>query len=143
MKLSGTCIILLPTAVNAFSFAPNAQARRATTTTILHGAASSDSDIVSRRSVMATIFLSTLAASNANALDMDAFMNAELANDLKNCDPKRDPKCVPKLSDDEALCKYGQSGKARGEACTKVKAGGKELPSAAPQGKSLGGAYAM
>ena len=144
MKLS-TCIILLPTAVNAFSFAPNAQARRATTTTILHGAASSDSDIVSRRSVMATILLSTLAASAsiANALDMDAFMNAELSNDSKNCDPKRDPKCVPKLSDDEALCKYGQSGKARGEACTKVKAGGKELPSAAPQGKSLGGAYAM
>ena len=124
------------------AFAPNAQAGRATTT-ILHGAASSDSDIVSRRSVMATIFLSTLAASNANALDMDAFMNAELANDLKNCDPKRDPKCVPKLSDDEALCKYGQSGKARAEACTKVKSGGKELPSAAPQGKSLGGAYAM
>lgn len=140
MKLS-TCIILLPTAVNAF--APNAQAGRVTTT-ILRGAASSDSDsIVSRRSVMATIFLSTLAASSANALDMDAFMNAELANDLKNCDPKRDPKCVPKLSEDEALCKYGQGGKARAAACTKVKSEGKELPSASPQGKSLGGAYAM
>mmetsp|Transcript_12705 Transcript_12705/g.19040 ORF Transcript_12705/g.19040 Transcript_12705/m.19040 type:complete len:140 (-) Transcript_12705:306-725(-) len=139
MKLS-TCIILLPTAVNAF--APNAQAGRATTT-ILRGAASSDSDIVSRRSVMATIFLSTLAASNANALDMDAFMNNELSNDLKNCDPKRDPKCIPKLTEEEALCKYGQGGKARAAACTKLKSEGKALPNAAPQGKSMGGAYAM
>lgn len=78
----------------------------------------------------------------AFGLDMDAFMNSELANDQKNCDPKRDPKCIPKLSSDEALCKYGQSGNARSEACKKVKKAGGELPSATKE-KSLGGAYAM
>ena len=92
---------------------------------------------------MATIFLSTLAVSKANALDMDAFMNAELASDAKNCDPKRDPKCIPKLSEQEALCKYGQGGKARAEACKQMRSEGKEIPAAAPQGKSMGGAYAM
>jgi len=74
---------------------------------------------------------------------MDAFMNSQLESDTKNCDPKRDPKCIPKLSADEALCKYGQSGNARGEACKRVKQAGGTLPSAQPQGKSLGGAYAM
>ena len=80
---------------------------------------------------------------NANELDMDAFMNSELESDTKNCDPKRDPKCAPELSADEALCKYGQSGAARGEACKRVKETGGELPKANSQGKSLGGAYAM
>lgn len=77
------------------------------------------------------------------ALDMDAFANGQIEADTKNCDPKKDPKCIPKLSADEALCKYGQSGNARGEACRRVKAAGGEMPSAKPQGKSLGGAYAM
>lgn len=54
-----------------------------------------------------------------------------------------DPKCIPKLTQDEALCKYGQSGDARGDACKRVKQGGGSLPSGKPQGKSLGGAYAM
>ena len=88
------------------------------------------------------MFLSTIASTNANALDMDAFMNAELASDEKNCDPKRDPKCIPKLSEEEALCKYGQ-GKAKSEACKKIRDQGKEVPQAAAGGKSLGGAYAM
>jgi len=78
----------------------------------------------------------------ANALDMDAFMNSELESDKKNCDPKRDPKCIPKLTEDEALCKYGQSGNARGEACKRVKQAGGELPGQ-QKVKSLGGAYAM
>lgn len=77
----------------------------------------------------------------ANALDMDAFMNAELANDAKNCDPKKDPKCEKQLSPDEATCKYAQ-GKVKAEACKRLKDAGKEVPQAA-QGKSLGGAYAM
>lgn len=100
----------------------------------------------SRRQVMGAIFGGSVAfvgATAANALDMDAFANAQIESDTKNCDPKKDPKCVPKLSKDEALCKYGQSGKARGEACQRVKAAGGEVPSAQPQGKSLGGAYAM
>ena len=67
----------------------------------------------------------------------------QLDNDQKNCDPKKDPKCIPQLSHDEALCQYGQSGNARSEACKRVKASGKKLPDAKPQGKSLGGAYAM
>ena len=84
-------------------------------------------------------------AMNANALDMDALINRELDSDTKNCDPKKDPKCMPKLSADEALCQYGQVGAAKKmEACQRVKAAGGKLPDpAASQGKSLGGAYAM
>lgn len=65
-----------------------------------------------------------------------------MESDKKNCDPKRDPKCIPKLTEDEALCKYGQSGNARGEACKRVKQGGGALPGQ-QKVKSLGGAYAM
>jgi hypothetical protein len=81
----------------------------------------------------------------ANALDMDAFINSELASDTKNCNPKKDPKCLPKLSADEALCQYGQVGAAKKiEACKRVKEAGGKLPDpAASAGKSLGGAYAM
>jgi hypothetical protein len=40
----------------------------------------------------------------------------------KACNPKYDPKCVPELTKDEALCQYGQSGgKDRSEACRRVK----------------------
>ena len=78
----------------------------------------------------------------AHALDMDAFMNQEIQADTQNCDPKKDPKCKPKLSGDEALCQYGQVGKARSEACKRVKeAGGQVIQSSG--GKSLGGAYAI
>lgn len=88
---------------------------------------------------VAIAFAPTVAA---NALDMDAFANAQIEADIKNCDPKRDPKCIPKLNADEALCKYGQSGTKKSEACRRVKAAGGDI-SQAPQGKSLGGAYAM
>mmetsp|Transcript_10521 Transcript_10521/g.18571 ORF Transcript_10521/g.18571 Transcript_10521/m.18571 type:complete len:142 (-) Transcript_10521:177-602(-) len=77
-----------------------------------------------------------------NALDMDAFMSSELEKDQKQCNPKLDPKCAPKMTQDEALCKYGQSGNARAEACKKFKQAGGELPSATKE-KSLGGAYAI
>ena len=43
----------------------------------------------------------------AGALDFDAFERGEIASDTAKCDPKRDPKCIPKLSSDEALCQYG------------------------------------
>jgi hypothetical protein len=76
------------------------------------------------------------------ALDMDAFANSELAADKANCDPKRDPKCAPQLTADEAMCKYGQSGEERGEACKRLKQAGGSLPGATKT-KSLGGAYAM
>ena len=136
MKLLKTLLII--PAVSGFAPCPSAKFA-----TVLNQA-NSDAEITSRRNAMASIFFSTIAATKAaNALDMDAFMNAELASDTKNCDPKRDPKCVPKLAQEEALCKYGQGGKAKAEACKSIKAQGKEVPSAAPQGKSLGGAYAM
>ena len=96
--------------------------------------------------VLAGGSLSFVAANHhhtANALDMEAFVNSELESDAKNCDPKKDPKCAPQLTADEALCKYGQSGTARGEACKRVKEAGGQLPKANAQGKSLGGAYAM
>jgi hypothetical protein len=41
------------------------------------------------------------------------------------------------------MCKYGQSGDARGEACRRVKESGGKLPTAGTPVKSLGGAYAM
>eukprot|EP00537_Pseudo-nitzschia_pungens_P010968 CAMPEP_0172397084 /NCGR_PEP_ID=MMETSP1061-20121228/28863_1 /TAXON_ID=37318 /ORGANISM="Pseudo-nitzschia pungens, Strain cf. pungens" /LENGTH=149 /DNA_ID=CAMNT_0013129153 /DNA_START=85 /DNA_END=534 /DNA_ORIENTATION=+ len=110
--------------------------------------ATSNEDIVSSRRNMfkrAGAFAAVVAFTPvvaANALDMDAFANAQIEADIKNCDPKRDPKCIPKLNADEALCKYGQSGSARGDACKRVKAAGGDI-SQKPQGQSLGGAYAM
>eukprot|EP00980_Cylindrotheca_fusiformis_P015576 scaffold4447_cov120-Cylindrotheca_fusiformis.AAC.9 len=96
-----------------------------------------------RRAAFQSIMLGAamLAPAVSNGLDMDAFMNSQLDSDTKNCDPKKDPKCMPKLSADEAMCQYGQSGTARGEACKRVKASGGKLPSPTKE-KSLGGAYA-
>lgn len=98
-----------------------------------------------RKALLQFLAAGTVAASvpqSAFGLDMDAFMNSELDKDIKNCDPKKDPKCIPKLTSDEALCKYGQSGDARGEACKRVKAAGGALPGAKKE-RSLGGAYAI
>ena len=66
----------------------------------------------------------------------------KLESDTKNCNPK-DPKCVPKLSKDEALCRYGQAGIEKKEACKRVKAVGGNILPAAKEGRSLGGAYAI
>jgi len=92
--------------------------------------------------ILSGIITVATTASAANALDMDAFINDTLETDQKNCNPKRDPKCAPELTKDEAMCKYGQSGELRGEACKRVKAAGGSLP-VKSGGKSLGGAYAM
>jgi len=107
----------------------------------------SDSTLmIGRRKAMQSILSvgAVLAATprESLALDMDAFANSELAADKANCDPKRDPKCAPQLTADEAMCKYGQSGDARGEACKRLKQAGGSLPGATKT-KSLGGAYAM
>merc|ERR1712232_343849 len=101
--------------------------------------------LLGRRAAFQSIVIGTavLAPAISNALDMDAFMNAELDKDTKNCDPKKDPKCLPKLSADEAMCQYGQSGEKRGEACKRVKAAGGSVGGNGKAGKSLGGAYAM
>jgi len=94
-------------------------------------------------SILFGVVATGAAGTTANALDMDAFASSTLENDQKNCDPKRDPKCIPKISADQALCTYGQSGTARAEACKRLKATGIALPSAKSQGRSLGGAYAI
>ena len=76
-------------------------------------------------------------------LNLYCFDVFQIESDTKNCDPKRDPKCIPKLTEAEALCKYGQSGQARADACKAVKASGGKMPEKGKEGKSLGGAYAM
>ncbi len=53
------------------------------------------------------------------ALDMDAFIQKELSND--SCDDRVSKKCQPKLTDDEALCRFGQPSQATGEACLRAK----------------------
>merc|ERR1712232_177856 len=86
----------------------------------------SESMKVTRRTFAASvlIFNPTVVA----ALDMDAFANSQIEADIKNCNPKLDSKCIPSLSKDEALCKYGQNGEARGQACKRVRAAGGSLP---------------
>mmetsp|Transcript_22544 Transcript_22544/g.62653 ORF Transcript_22544/g.62653 Transcript_22544/m.62653 type:complete len:149 (+) Transcript_22544:149-595(+) len=133
-------------AVNAFQVVVPPTASTRSATSLCASAQDAEKSLQGRRQAVATMFgAASLAFSTQTvmALDMDAFMNQELESDTKNCDPKKDPKCAPQLSADEALCKYGQSGEARGEACKRVKLAGGDLPSAKPQGKSLGGAYAM
>ena len=66
-----------------------------------------------RNFLAAALVLTTTAASKpAHALDMDSFVNQELAtsSDANN----------KKLSDDEALCKFGQPSKDRGDACVRA-----------------------
>lgn len=101
------------------------------------------SDTSSRRQAFSKIIggIALVQPLVSNALDFDAFINSELDSDTKNCDPKKDPKCVTQLSADEATCKYAQ-GAAKSAACKRLKEAGKEVPKQA-QGKSLGGAYAM
>lgn len=116
----------------------------------LRAALSSSSDVAtspttSRRAALAGVaslaFLSGSTA--ANALDMDAFVNSELDKDEKNCNPKVDPKCAKQMTSDEAMCKYGQSGEKRGEACKRYRESGGGLAKPGQAGTSPGGAYAM
>eukprot|EP00588_Corethron_pennatum_P014654 CAMPEP_0194268830 /NCGR_PEP_ID=MMETSP0169-20130528/3090_1 /TAXON_ID=218684 /ORGANISM="Corethron pennatum, Strain L29A3" /LENGTH=158 /DNA_ID=CAMNT_0039010227 /DNA_START=148 /DNA_END=624 /DNA_ORIENTATION=- len=59
----------------------------------------------------------------AAALDMDAFVNSELAADRAKCDAtSKDSKCVPDRlpTPDESLCRFGSPSKGRGEACIRA-----------------------
>ena len=94
------------------------------------------------QSILAGASVAAAFPSVSSALDVDSFMSSELEKDQKNCNPKLDPKCAPKMTQDEALCKYGQSGNARGEACKRFKESGGKLPTSTKE-KSLGGAYAI
>jgi len=116
----------------------------------LGGVVAGDVEVQSRRRALASLLACAVAAVGASgassppvaaALDMDSFASAELESDTAKCDPKKDPKCKPKLSSDEALCQYGQSGSARGEACKRVKSQGGQVPTKSKE-KSPGGAYA-
>ena len=65
----------------------------------------------------------------ANALDFDAFEQGLIVSDTIKCNPKLDPKCIPKLTHDEALCKYGVVGATeRTAACKRVRDAGGQLP---------------
>lgn len=99
-------------------------------------------EFVSKFAKVASAAVLVGGTAGANGLDFDAFAAGEVAKDVEKCNPKLDPKCIPKLSDDEALCQYGGSGQKRGEACRRVKQAGGTLPEVKKE-KSLGGAYAM
>ena len=67
-------------------------------------------------------------STESNALDMDSFENSLIEKDTTECNSK-DPKCIPKLTADEALCKYGVSGAdERTKACRRVRDAGGQLP---------------
>ena len=100
------------------------------------------------------LFLSTLATDSllwtvvgtpqsAGALDMDAFVAKELAlsNKDSNCDDRVDKKCQRKMSDDEALCRFGQPSQATGEACLRANMSTKRSSSVDAFGKVDRGDY--
>ncbi|KAL3770917.1 hypothetical protein ACHAWU_003226 [Discostella pseudostelligera] len=141
---------------SALAFAPppthaQSASMTPTTTTLMMTKSSSNSnrrnflnDFSSKVAAAITLVGTTTAASSpsAYALDFDSFERGEIASDTAKCDPKKDPKCIPKLTSDEALCQYGGGGEARGEACMRVRKAGGKLPEIKKE-KSLGGAYAM
>ena len=68
-------------------------------------------------------------AKEVSALDMDSFEKSLIDQDTSDCDPNLDRKCTPKLSADEALCKYGVPGSdSRSVACRRVRDAGGLLP---------------
>lgn len=78
-------------------------------------------------------------AAESNALDMDSFENSLIEKDTTECNSK-DPKCIPKLTADEALCKYGVSGAdERTKACRRVRDAGGQLPGSKKGERSTSG----
>ena len=88
-----------------------------------------------RRSFLAAPFLATAAVAagqeKAFALDMDAFMQKELS---APCNELTDKKCRPNLSDDAALCRFGQPSKDTGDAC--LRAGMSTARNATPRSRN-------
>ena len=79
-----------------------------------------DNNVVQRRNVLnnllggvAAFTMATALSTPAQALDFDAFESSVISKDSETL--------IPKLNDDEALCKYGAPGKAMGEACERAK----------------------
>ena len=129
---TGCLLALLATSLsNATAFSTAASPRPAPTS--LRMQRRDIIDIFAQATVLGT-------AAAANALDMDSFENSLLEKDTTQCDPKRDPKCIPKLTPDEALCKYGVSGSdARTAACKRVRDAGGLLPTSKPGERNTAG----
>lgn len=71
-------------------------------------------DNLARRAALAAAAAAVaLPGPPARALDFAAFESGEISKDAD--------RAAPKLSDDEALCKYGAPGKAMGAACERAK----------------------
>lgn len=108
--------------------------------------ANDGSSTIERRGVLNKIFrgsMTTVAAAivvttnihapEAIALDFDAFESGEITKDSTSL--------MPKLNDDEALCKYGAPGRAMGEACERAKMKRKLPGDVDPTGKVNRGDY--
>lgn len=79
----------------------------------------SDPSKATRRSFLVTLpFLTGMSTSAVNALDFDSFIQKEL--DSTPCDEKKDKKCSPQLTADEAMCRFGQPSPATGNACLRA-----------------------
>lgn len=82
--------------------------------------------LVSRRgwfqvaSALAITTAVTTTTTSAHALDIDSFVQNELQADSVRCNDKTSKKCMPKLSEDEALCRFGQPSPRTGEACLRA-----------------------
>ncbi|KAL3807448.1 hypothetical protein ACHAXA_003977 [Cyclostephanos tholiformis] len=120
----------------------SASSSSSTTTTTTTTTMTSSPDVNTRRRRMFLVDLSTLAAlfrtrvighdrDVGNVLPPD-----QIATDTAGCDPRLDPKCIPKLTHDEALCKYGVVGATeRTAACRRVRDAGGRLPNASRAGE--------
>lgn len=75
------------------------------------------------------------AGGEASALDFDSFEKGLIEKDIAECNPKIDPRCIPKLTEDEALCKYGGGGTKKIEACIRVRDAGGQLPGGGKPGE--------
>ena len=131
-------IVATTTLVTAFTTTTTPHQQTRISKTVVH-ATKSNNESSTRRDVINKVFTASLltitslasssVSSPSNALDIDSFENSLLEQDTTQCNPKLDPKCIPKLTPDEALCKYGVPGAdARTDACKRVRDAGGQLP---------------
>jgi hypothetical protein len=118
---------------NASAFAPSSQAilntSSSTVTLPLFMQRRDIVDMFTKAAVGAGVGAIIGSTQKANALDMDSFERSLIDKDTSDCDPNLDRKCTPKLTADEALCKYGVPGSdSRGAACRRVRDAGGQLP---------------
>ena len=144
ITIAASCLLLAGgNSALAFTTAPATSIpTRSSSSTVMNMSNNSRRNFLTNLAPLAGAAAFTVMSNPALALDFDAFEKSEIASDTAKCDPKKDPKCIPKLSKDEALCQYGGGGLARGEACMRVRKAGGTLPEIKKE-KSLGGAYAM